>query len=243
MVTGQGDWGEAGERPRDRVFELRRYTLRPGQRETLIALFDREFVETQEAVGMSVIGQFRDLDQPDHFVWFRGFPDMERRRDALSAFYGGPVWAEHGPAANATMLDSNDVLLLKPAAPGAGFPEMAGKELGKEGALNGGAPILVVIHHLAPEANEAEAAAIAEAFSTWAGAAGAEIIASLISERRQNTYPRLPVREGEPVVVTVLRASELAAKALARGPVARGELVRRCHVARLVPTAGSRLRG
>ena len=50
------------------VIELRQYTLRPGQRDSLIALFDREFIETQEAVGMQVLGQFRDLDDADRFV-------------------------------------------------------------------------------------------------------------------------------------------------------------------------------
>lgn len=33
------------------IVELRQYTLRPGQRDALIDLFDLEFVETQEAVG------------------------------------------------------------------------------------------------------------------------------------------------------------------------------------------------
>ena len=61
-------------------------------RDTLIHLFDREFVESQEALGMHIIGQFRDLDNPDRFVWLRGFPDMARRAEALQAFYGGPVW-------------------------------------------------------------------------------------------------------------------------------------------------------
>src|SRR6185436_19195944 len=49
---------------RDRVVELRQYTLHPGMRDVLIDLFDREFVETQEALGMTVLGQFRDLDDP-----------------------------------------------------------------------------------------------------------------------------------------------------------------------------------
>jgi NIPSNAP len=103
------------------VVELRQYTLRPGQRDVLVELFDREFVESQEAVGMELIGQFRDLDRPDRFVWIRGFPDMERRREALAAFYGGPVWKAHAAAANATMIDVNDVLLLRPVAPSTGF--------------------------------------------------------------------------------------------------------------------------
>src|SRR5690349_1433902 len=41
------------------VLELRQYTLKPGQRDVLVTLFEREFVETQEAVGMHLVGQFR----------------------------------------------------------------------------------------------------------------------------------------------------------------------------------------
>jgi hypothetical protein len=44
---------------REGVF-YKRYTLQQGARETLIELFDRAFVETQEAVGMRVLGQFRN---------------------------------------------------------------------------------------------------------------------------------------------------------------------------------------
>jgi hypothetical protein len=33
------------------VVELRQYTLRPGQRDVLIDLFDRELVESQEAAA------------------------------------------------------------------------------------------------------------------------------------------------------------------------------------------------
>lgn len=97
------------------LIELRRYLLHPGQREALVELFDREFVETQEAVGMAVLGQFRDPLRRDHFVWLRGFPDMARRHASLTAFYDGPVWAQHRDEANAAMIDSDDVFLLRPA--------------------------------------------------------------------------------------------------------------------------------
>ncbi|WP_250029650.1 NIPSNAP family protein [Paractinoplanes maris] len=106
-----------------RIIELRQYTLHPRRRDELIELFDREFVETQEATGITVIGQFRDLDAPDRFVWLRSFPDMESRRESLAAFYGGPVWKEYRDAANATMIDSNDVLLLRPVDGLPGFPD------------------------------------------------------------------------------------------------------------------------
>jgi hypothetical protein len=102
------------------IVELRQYTLHPGKRDELIDLFEAEFVETQESAGMRVIGTFRDLDDPDRFVWLRGFPTMESRADSLAAFYGGPVWHRHRDAANATMIDSDDVLLLRPATACAG---------------------------------------------------------------------------------------------------------------------------
>src|SRR5436190_23697235 len=70
------------------VVELRQYTLHPGMRDTLIELFDREFVESQEALGMKIIGQFRDADNPNRFVWLRGFRDMPSRAQALKDFYG-----------------------------------------------------------------------------------------------------------------------------------------------------------
>src|SRR5438874_11087084 len=103
------------------IVELRQYTLHPGQRDVLIDLFDREFVESQEALGMKIIGQFRDLDNPNRFVWLRGFRDMPSRAQALKDFYGGPVWKAHREAANATMIDSGNVLLLHPATPTSGF--------------------------------------------------------------------------------------------------------------------------
>src|SRR6266700_2591120 len=58
------------------IVELRQYTLHPGKRDAFIDLFDRQFIETQEAVGVRVIGQFRDVDDPNRFVWLRGFRDM-----------------------------------------------------------------------------------------------------------------------------------------------------------------------
>ena len=100
------------------VVELRQYTLRPGARDTLVAIFEAEFVESQEELGIAVGGLFEDRHDPDRFVWMRGFPSMEARRDALTAFYfGGEAWKRHGPAANATMVDSDDVLLLRPTDP------------------------------------------------------------------------------------------------------------------------------
>ena len=98
------------------IVELRQYTLVPGKRDLLVELFDREFVESQEALGMRILGTFRDLDRDDRFVWLRAFEDMTSRLAGLTAFYTGPVWKEHGPVANTTMVSVDDVLLLHPVS-------------------------------------------------------------------------------------------------------------------------------
>ena len=106
----------AGQRV-DTVFELRQYMLHPGQRDILVDVFDDNFVEGQEAAGIRVIGQYRDLDDPDRFVWLRSFPDMESRKVALTKLYSGPIWKAHGRVASGTMVDSDNVLLLRPLRP------------------------------------------------------------------------------------------------------------------------------
>jgi hypothetical protein len=96
------------------LVELRRYTLRPGTRARFVALFETELVESQEAEGLRVGGIFADLDRPDAFVWLRGFAPGTDPGTALRAFYSGPAWRTHGPAANAMMVDSDDVFALRP---------------------------------------------------------------------------------------------------------------------------------
>src|SRR5205807_480575 len=103
------------------IVELRQYTLHPGMRDVFIDLFEANFVESQEDAGMKIIGTFRDLDDPDGFVWLRGFDTMDSRARSLRRFYGGPVWQRHRDAANRAMVDSDNVLLLRPARSNGGF--------------------------------------------------------------------------------------------------------------------------
>jgi quinol monooxygenase YgiN len=198
------------------ILELRQYTLHPGARDTLVELFDREFVETQEAEGMRVVGQFRDLDRPDRFVWLRGFPDMVARARSLAAFYGGPIWKAHRDAANATMIDSDNVLLLRPVRPFS----LAG--LTRDPAAPRRELAATIISLDQPPADVDLARFDAPA------------LAVLATEPSPNTFPALPVREGEHVIV-VLAADRPAA--LPDLPAART-----IEVLRLAPTPRSLLR-
>lgn len=223
------------------VFELRRYTLHPGQRDVLIDLFDREFVETQEAVGMRVLGQFRDLERPDRFVWVRGFADMASRPVGLTAFYGGPVWREHRTAANATMIDSDDVLLLRPAGPKTGFD--------LDPAVRDTPPSSVVvatIYHLPEPADQSFVDHFDRSVLPALERTGAVPLARLVTEYAENNFPALPVRAGEHVFVWFASFPDPEAHAdharrLADLPD-RPELPARQERLRLAPTPRSLLR-
>lgn len=176
------------------VVDLRQYTLHPGHRDTLIEIFDTYFVEGQEATGMHIAGQFRDLDDPDRFVWIRGFRDLPARADVLKAFYYGPVWREHSAAANATMVDSDNALLLTPVRLGAGYPALDAPRppigsIGTPGSMIAGA-----VYH-----RGAEDDGFVEFFTDHVvpalTATGAEPVAVFESLVAENNFPGLPLRD------------------------------------------------
>lgn len=232
------------------LVELRRYRLHPGQRDTLIDLFDREFVEPQEALGMRVIGQFRELDDPDRFVWLRGFADMPARRAALEAFYGGPVWLDHRNAANATMVDWRDVFLLRPAWPGAGIDNWPG-ERATPGATGIPPGLLdATVFPLRQPASDKLLAVCRDLLSPVLRQGDARRMAWYVNETRPNDFAQLPVRESEPVLVGLALFDDLASfEAFARSrawtrdaqPALTPWLAGSAESHRLVPTARSAL--
>jgi hypothetical protein len=221
----------------DQVLELRQYTCHPGGRDRLIELFEREFVAPQDALGARVLGTFCDRDDPDRFVWLRGFEDYAARPEALTAFYGGPVWKAHREAANATMLDSDNVLLLKPTSPW----RRSRTSLPRE--------ILVHVHYLNDGLVAPFAAFFAATMRPQIEVDGGEILGAFVSETRQNNFPALPVRERDRVFVWVVHPAGGEAAFLARRRARTGwretageallpALMRKPEVPRLTATGG-----
>jgi hypothetical protein len=182
------------------VLELRQYTLKPGQRDALIALFDRHFIESQEAAGMTIVGQFRDRRRPDRFVWIRGFSNMQSRHAALEQFYGGPVWAEHKAAANTTMLDVGDVRLLKPSRPDTAF-HIDVSSRPAPGETRSAVMVLAGIHRLRQPADASVMSRFEGQVVPALRGHGIQVDSVLVTESEPNTFTRLPVREGEHLLV------------------------------------------
>jgi hypothetical protein len=131
---------------------------------------------------------------------------------ALEGFYSGPIWKQHRERANATMIDSDNVLLLKPAASDTGLPWGASlrARIG-EAERPGGAVVTGTVYSLTTPAG---------AFAAWfrtdvvpaLAAAGISVLAQFVTEPAPNSFPRLPVREGENVFVWFARHSDLPAQ-------------------------------
>jgi NIPSNAP protein len=250
---GSGVPGEAEASPLP-IIELRQYTLHPGKRDVLVDLFETEFIESQEAVGMKVVGQFRDLDKPDRFVWIRAFKDMPSRAEALTAFYGGPVWQAHRSAANATIADSDNVLLLHTARPGSGFVLDDNPRPPKGGARHTpGGLIVATIYYFDATVEPAFVEFFENAVRPHLNAAGIQVLASFVTETSSNNFPRLPVRDADHVFVWFARCADQMAYAEREAALVRSaewsgvaDAVRRKlkslpEVLRLQPTPRSQL--
>ena len=179
---------------------------------------------------------------------------MASRAHALKDFYGGQVWKAHREAANATMGDSDNVLLLHPATPTSGF-SFGNKERPRVGANETRSELIVATIYYFDAPVDAD---FVEFFENKVKPAvigsGATVLAFLVSEHSENTFPALPVREGENVFVWFARFNDPAAyqrhiAALSQSPrwpdEISKELVRRLkrepEILKLSPTSRSLL--
>jgi hypothetical protein len=206
------------------VIELRQYAMKPGRRDDLIALFEEHFIEGQEQYGMRIIGHFRNRRNPDRYVWMRGFSDMEARHRALDGFYSGSIWQALRNAANDTLLDSDNVLLLKPASASSGFrlnladrPALDAKET--EGGIFI-ATVYAFADPVGPTFIDFFETQIAPALSR----AGATLEGYLVTEPSKNTFTRLPVREGEHVFVWLASFADIDSYAAYQSALAQDQV-------------------
>ncbi len=221
------------------VVEFRRYTLvdTEGSRERFARYFETYFPEAFQQLGAIALGQFFERDNKGHFLWLRGFHSMDDRARINAAFYYGPVWREHSKTLNALMIDSDNVLLLRPL--GEHHPlVLPTVDAVKETSAARGIAIAQIfpVRDIDAFAREAE--------STFAryrteGIREAAVLATLDAP---NNFPQLPVRTDGPFVVWIgLVENE---QALARFRPLRTSQFLRADPEQIVlePTPRSRLR-
>lgn len=181
------------------VIELRRYTIKDGRAGDFARYFETWFPEAFQQLGALALGQFTEPDAPDKFTWLRAFRSMDARAVANASFYYGPVWKEHRNQLNDLMVDSDDVLLLRPLDAARSVPALAAVDLLRE---PGGAQGIVVaqVFPVEPRALPQFERASAAAFGRYREA-GAREAGLLVTLDAPNNFPQLPVRTDGPFIV------------------------------------------
>jgi hypothetical protein len=124
---------------------------------------------------------------------------MAVRERALAAFYGGATWQAHKAVANATMVDSDNVLLLRPVA-----GDLA-QAAGSAGAGGTGSLYTVHMHYLGDVDVAGFSAFFDAEIMPRLDSFGVVPVARFVTEKAANNFPRLPIRERASMYVWMLR--------------------------------------
>ena len=232
------------------VIELRNYVLQPGRRDDFLRHFEEHFLFSQRDTGMHVLGQFAVDDQPDRFLWIRGFTDMAARRRGLDDFYGGAFWQARRDSTNAMLVDHEDVHLLRPLdaiARLTGGLSLEDRAAEPPGIVAPGVGLVVADFYRAASRLDHLVQAFERDVRHPLLERGHEVLGHFVAELAPNDYPRLKVIQ-DPVLLMVITAyrdpahlaqlrSEWDPRAVLK-PLSTGEIV----MLRLQPTARSIVR-
>jgi hypothetical protein len=181
-----------------KVLELRNYVTKPGQRDKFISYFESNFIDSQNAIGGYILGQFRVKEADDNFFWIRGFHDMASRSRYLPEFYRGSFWKQRRDYVNDMLINNDNVYLLKPLSISEEPPDTAinSNEFGKKKGL-------VVIDYYIANTRLKE---LIEFFkSKYLPFLKSNNISTTlwVSELTENDFPGLPVFQDKNLLVTI----------------------------------------
>ncbi|WP_266159972.1 hypothetical protein [Dyella silvatica] len=181
------------------VIELRRYTTSEGARGRFARYFDTYFPEAFEQLGAMVFGQFLERANPNHFIWLRGYKDLQARPVVNASFYYGPLWREHRDKVNPILPDSDNVMLMQPLRPDTEISVLPAVDpvLEEKGAQGVGVMQLIAIK----KGHEAAVAQQAEALFASYRLAGVHPAGILVTLDVPNNFPQLPIRSDGPWLV------------------------------------------
>lgn len=183
------------------VIEFRRYTIKAGERDHFIQYFEAFFPEAMEQLGALVLGQFAEREDASHFLWLRGFHSTFDRPIANSAFYFGPLWREHKATLNDLMVDSDNVLLLRPLHADRGPVVLPAVDPVRE--ASGAKGILVTqIFPIKKQTDEQDVSKVDEVFASYR-APGVREAGILTTLDGPNNFPQLPVRTDGPFLIWI----------------------------------------
>lgn len=95
------------------IIEMRTYRTKPGMRERVMDLLVERSFPVLRQIGMTVLGPFPSVEDPDIFFWMRGFPDLAARARMRDEFYEGAFWNEEFEALIMPLLERHEMVLVE----------------------------------------------------------------------------------------------------------------------------------
>ena len=230
------------------TLEIRNYLLKPHMLEHFIDYFEEHFIASQAAVNMKVLGQFRLVGEPQHFVWLRGFDDMQARLQGLEGFYYGEFWQKHRNTTNSMILDNDDVHLLRPIGDVDLTAGLSAESVAAElaaGTISAETGVVAIDFY---QARAGERDALVSAFQTQVlpiyQQEGIQFRGAFVAEMSENDFPRLPViqNENELIVITAYASEEAYHEQRAKVSARVHEAVGAAETLLLQPTLRSAIR-
>ncbi len=94
------------------IVELRTYRTKPGMRARFLDVFREKSIPEHARLGMPILGPFPSVEDPDTFVFLRGFADEAWRPAMAARFYESRLWKEELESVLMPMLESYDVRVV-----------------------------------------------------------------------------------------------------------------------------------
>ncbi|MGO9337947.1 MAG: NIPSNAP family protein [Terracidiphilus sp.] len=94
------------------IIEMRTYKTKPGRRAEFLEIFRSKSVPAHAEIGMTILGPFLSVEDPDTFFFMRGFPDLASREPMKARFYEGELWKNELESILMPMLEHWDVVLV-----------------------------------------------------------------------------------------------------------------------------------
>jgi len=94
------------------IIEMRIYKTKTGCRAQFVEILKSKSLPAHAEIGMKILGPFLSVEDPDTFVFMRGFPDMASRDPMKAKFYGGELWKNELENLIMPMLEKYEVTVV-----------------------------------------------------------------------------------------------------------------------------------
>lgn len=94
-------------------FELRFYPVKPGKMEEWVKQMEEVVIPFQVSKGISFVGSFVSLENPDEYIWIRRFESEEEKERLYKAIYESDVWKEEIGPKNGEMIDRPNIRVIR----------------------------------------------------------------------------------------------------------------------------------